>query len=60
MVAQSAPRTTPIITGGGRPITPVPIYSQPAGQPNRRSNGLVWRSSNAESMASTRIEGAYD
>jgi hypothetical protein len=61
MVAQNAPRTSPIVSNAARPVNPQPIYSQPSGLLGRRNgNGLVWRGSQTESLATTRIEGAVD
>ena len=61
MVAQNGVRTTPIVSNAARPITPQPIYSQPSGRPIRRGGtGLVWRNSQNESLATTKIEGNYD
>ncbi|MDB5352896.1 MAG: hypothetical protein JWN86_4143 [Planctomycetota bacterium] len=59
LVAQGGARTTPIVSNAGGPITPRPIYSQPVGRPIRRGGtGLVWRNSQTESLATTKIEGA--
>ena len=61
LVAQNPARTTPIVSNAARPIGAGPIYSQPNGRLGRRAGGLVWRGSNPESsLATTRIEGAYD
>jgi hypothetical protein len=53
-----AVRSTPMISNAG-PIANMPIRSRPLGRPLRRG-GLAWRNSNTESLATTRIEGAYD
>ncbi len=61
VVAQGGARTSPIVSNAARPInSQQPIISQPSGKANRRSSGLVWRSSGNESLASTRIEGAIE
>jgi hypothetical protein len=54
-------RGTPIVSNAGGPLNPAPapIYSRPVGRPLRRG-GLAWRGSNTESLATTRVEGAYD
>ena len=48
-------RSAPIVSNAGGPITPAPIYSRP-----QRRGGLAWRGSATESLATTRVEGAYD
>lgn len=61
MVAQNGPGAAPIVSRAARPIAPRPIYSQPAGRPGLRGgSGLVWRGTQPENLATTRIEGAYD
>ena len=60
LVAQNPARTTPIVSNAARPIAPRPIYSQPGGRVGPFGNGLVWRGSRSESLATERIEGAYD
>jgi hypothetical protein len=52
-------RSAPIVSNAGGPITPAPIYSRPAGRPLRRG-GLAWRGSATESLATTKVDGAYE
>jgi len=50
-----ATRGTPIASNAGAPAGAPPIYSRPL-----RRGGLAWRGANTQSLATTRVEGAYD
>jgi hypothetical protein len=53
-------RVGPTYSYAGGPFNPQPIYSQPSARPLRRG-GLAWRgNNNAQSVATTKVDGDYN